>query len=94
METLIHNQHKALFELVSNIAQMDKKIIFIKSIIQISLRIPEWICDKHPRFFGRLFTLTNSLHSEDPSHKAYLEDITENVLWLQSTLLELNLSES
>ena len=27
-------------------------------------------------------------------YKAELEDITENVLWLQTTLLELNLSDS
>lgn len=45
MELLIQTQHSTLFDLVANIEQMDKKIIFIKSIIQISLRIPEWICD-------------------------------------------------
>jgi len=61
---------------------MDKKIIFIKSIIQISLRIPEWICDKFPKFFVKLFSLASSLQSEDIKHKTYLEDITENILWL------------
>lgn len=69
METLIRTQHNALFELVKTISQMDKKIILIKSIIQISLRIPEWICDKNPTFFGRLFQLTSDLQSTDPTHR-------------------------
>lgn len=61
---------------------MDKKIILIKSIIQISLRIPEWICDKNPTFFGRLFKMTSDLQSADPAHNHYIDDVTENVLWL------------
>ena len=69
METLIRTQHNALFDLIKNITVMEKKIILIKSIIQISLRIPEWICDKSPTFFGRLFKMTGDIQSGDPAHK-------------------------
>ena len=36
---------------------MDKKIVYIKSIIQAVLRIPEQICDSNPQFFGQLFSM-------------------------------------
>ena len=36
---------------------MDKKIVYIKSIIQAVLRIPEQICDTNPQFFGQLFNM-------------------------------------
>jgi hypothetical protein len=72
---------------------MDKKIVFIKSIIQSVLRIPEQLCDSNPSFFGHLFSMATSL-PQDKKYKSEVEDITENVLWLQTTLLELNLSDS
>ena len=72
---------------------MDKKIVYIKSIIQAVLRIPEQICDTNPQFFGQLFNMAVDI-KPGSQYRAELEDITENVLWLQTTLLELNLSDS
>ena len=79
--------------LFSEIKQMDKRIVYIKSIIQSVLRIPEQICDHNPEFFGQLFQMAIDI-PETAKYRAELEDITENVLWLQTTLLELNLSDS
>lgn len=48
LEVLFNTYAKELFDLFTNTEQMDKKIVYIKSIIQAVLRIPEQICDSNP----------------------------------------------
>jgi hypothetical protein len=52
LELLFSTYSRELFELFTQTEQMDKKIVYIKSIIQAVLRIPEQICDTNPKFFG------------------------------------------
>ena len=92
LENLFINQSASLLALFTKIESLDKKIVYIKSIIQAVLRIPEHICDHNPEFFGQLFQMAIGVDSL--KHQEEIEDITENVLWLQTTLLELNISES
>lgn len=48
LETLFRVHNKKLFKLFNEMSSMDKKIVYIKSIIQAVLRIPEQICDTNP----------------------------------------------
>ena len=63
LENLFVNYSAALLGLFTKIESLDKKIVYIKSIIQAVLRIPEHICDHNPEFFGQLFQMAINVDS-------------------------------
>lgn len=67
----------------------DKKITLLKTIIQLAIKIPEQICDLNVEIFGKLFRFAVEFEDQNDTN-----DIKECVLWLQTTILELNESES
>ena len=59
---LLFSQYSAeLIALFAEIKDVDKKIVYIKSIIQAVLRVPEHLCDHNPEFFGKLFSLATDI---------------------------------
>jgi hypothetical protein len=44
LENLFKTYNKQLHALFTGVTQMDKRIVYIKSVIQAVLRVPEQIC--------------------------------------------------
>lgn len=86
---LLQKHGNQLFGLVESMADKDKKVILIKTIIQLVIKIPEQICSLNVQIFGKLFQLALEFENQEDTN-----DVKECVLWLQTTILELSQSES
>jgi hypothetical protein len=62
-------------EIFEAIKDSSKKLVFLKTLCQLVLIVPDYICSDAPHLFARL--LDKAIEFADSS-----EEITENVLWL------------
>ena len=81
---LMEQHAESLNELIVRISEQTKKATLAKTLIYLILRAPERLCSLEPRIFGKIFEMATN--QDDP-------EITENVLWLQSSLIELKSSD-
>ena len=62
-----------------------KRNALVKTLAYLVLRAPEELCQMDPSIMGNFFALANEIDDDD---------IIENILWLQSSLVEINCSET
>lgn len=81
---LMEEHADSLYDLIVEITEQTKRATLAKTLIYLILKAPERLCSLEPRLFGKVFEM--AINQEDP-------EITENVLWLQSSLIELKSSD-
>lgn len=78
-------QHSTkIIDILLKIDNSEKQICLLKTIIGLVLRSPEELCAHNEQLFQKLFNMINNQNNQA---------IVENILWLQSSLLELQISE-
>ena len=83
---ILFQQHVGpLLKLIHSMEEVpSKRNALIKTLVYLVLKAPDELCKVDASVFGELFKLAVSLDDNE---------ITENILWLQSALLEIKSSE-
>ena len=83
---ILFQQHVGpLLKLIHSMEEVpSKRNALIKTLVYLVLKAPDELCKVDASVFGELFKLAVSLEDNE---------ITENILWLQSALLEIKSSE-
>ena len=79
-------QHaEQMIELVKHMDESPvKRLILIKTMVYLVIRAPQELSKIDSHIFGKLFEVASEINDEE---------ISENLLWLQTSLLEINSSE-